>query len=121
MHYSFIKSKEVASDWLNFSHFMPSFLNLLSRYTFDSHFKKSLLNIMNEEEGFLDGEPHYILFQRAINEIGLNIQISERKIVRNLENGFLDLIKNVNDKEAFVLGVNYGLEITAEDNIWSNY
>jgi hypothetical protein len=110
-------SREVALQWFNFSEFMPSFLRRLSSYVIDPLSKRVLLDIMDEEEGLNDGQAHSVLFLDAIKEIGFILTSQQGESLERFQKEFDQFLKVVTDKEAFVLGVNYGLEVFAQDNI----
>jgi len=96
---------------------MPVFLDEISKFISDKKLKKNILEIKNEEAGESEDTSHANLFKYALKEINLLIEEKEFDELNKFKDMFDKLLNVSIDKEAFVLGVNYGLEINAEDNI----
>lgn len=110
--------EKMADYWYNFSMFVPTFLSEISLYILNYDSKERINGIIQEENG--EGNPglnHATLYKEALSQIGIIARKKEIKAITLFLKNFRQIIQEQEDKEAFAIGVSFGLEIIAEDNI----
>jgi hypothetical protein len=103
--------QSVFNHWLEFSRFMPSFLTSAASLMKDPRMSFSLVQIVWEEMGEGDEQMiHADLFMKAGQKVELNIS--------KTDTSFLDTLKlKGNESQYYILGLAFGLEVIANENI----
>lgn len=109
-------SQRVAYHWYAFSTFIPNFLEELSRNISNRTIRLRILEIVSEEMGGGFFQTHAEMFYQAMTYLGHNISLIEVEAIRDFEDEFKQKIMFY-DPEAFSVGVSFGLEVIAEENI----
>lgn len=122
--YSASPSAEIAhrtsSLWYQFSSFVPAFFDCLLRYIEEPTIRERISHIIFEElgEGSVEAN-HANLFRLAVNRAGGVLDENYMAVaVKNFSTATMKSIQDSNDSEAFAVGLAYGLEIIAEENIF---
>jgi hypothetical protein len=104
-------ARHVADYWFTFSKAMPGLLVLAANNLRREEHKASLLKIAKEEAGEIDGIPHYQMFSSACRIIDV--------FPRNVEIECLNLLIDevTTNFDSTILGICFGLEIIANENI----
>jgi hypothetical protein len=108
-----------ANSWYEFSNFVPEFLQFLMPQISNEPIRERISSIVYEElgEGNRDLK-HSILYKQALNEIGITINDeTTNSSLLNYQNKIAQILLDNNDPEALSVGLAYGLEIIAEENI----
>lgn len=106
----------VAICWYNFSSFIPGFLTKISQVISQNDIKQRILQIVAEENGEGLAFSHSELFKIAMTQSGLTVESVKIRSICKFENAFNHLLHQ-ETSEAFAVGVSFGLEIIAEENI----
>ena len=101
-----------ANRWYSFSKVMPQILiNCSKNIDFDQH-KESFLQIAKEElGGDFTGIPHSTLFLNSCRNVGLELSVVNISELNDL------LIYSQSKRNFSLLGLSFGLEIIANENI----
>jgi hypothetical protein len=112
-------ARNVSSSWYQFSKFVPLFLKEIIRYVNEDQAISRIKSIIEEELGCeKDGyKNHAELYRLALLEVGIVIEEERVSSIPKFWDDFQTAISLVDDKEAFSIGVSFGLEIIAEENI----
>lgn len=102
---------KVADYWYSFSQLMPTILRSAASNITTKEQRTSLLEISKEEDGEIEGTPHYIMFKESCEKAEINPQILDLKVLRDLMH-FASL-----NFDATILGLCFGLEVIANENI----
>lgn len=111
-------ASKVASSWYEFSNFVPVFLKELVTHISNRKICQRIEEIILEETG--DGhllQNHAQLYKSAMFENMIDLKIIKTNSISLFQKNYKDKIEDVLVKESFCVGVSYGLEIIAEQNI----
>jgi hypothetical protein len=115
---SFNRARKTGLYWYNFSRFIPKFLTLLSDNITDQDPSDRVREIIKEELGGGDtSSNHAYLFKESMDEIKISVAKQELDVLNNLEAKTIEAISTSHDPSALCIGISYGLEIIAEENI----
>lgn len=113
---TYLECQKVAVHWFNFSKFIPEFLLSLSENVSNLEVRNRILQIVAEENGEGLALSHHELFRQAMEQCGLKVCESNIPSISKFKNLY-SCHSNLEEKEAFAIGVSFGLEIIAEENI----
>jgi hypothetical protein len=104
-------SKQVADFWYSFSNMIPSLLAQSANELDRPSERETLLTIAAEENGEVDGIPHFKMFSNACSLIGIDPQLMHLKVLEDL------MIFAQKSRNHQTLGLCFGLEVIANENI----
>ena len=104
------------NHWFCFSAFIPEFLERIANEIDSPEVKGRILEIVCEEKGKDLSHSHSELFKQAMELHGYKIELINSRAIKHLISEFENSI-NYFDRESFSIGVSFGLEIIAEENI----
>lgn len=107
----------VGNSWITFSKFIPDFFSQIVEEIENVTIKERINHIIAEELGNdnQDLSSHSELYRQSLATIGIIVDQKELKSIQFLQEQFI--LKEHKDRESFAVGVCFGLEIIAEQNI----
>ncbi len=111
-------SKVVGKMWYEFSKFMPKYLCRTASKVESNEVQHYIVQVAFEELGSRKvSNLHCELFKKSIEDIGVDINsIDKNTLDLSCLNELWETLENTNN-QSFILGINLGLEIPANENI----